>query len=70
MPYHNYHLPYNVKTCITGWKLEILAKGNFVYVSLLKQEGNSDFEFVSDRFSAVTVCYIRYQHKVLLNRMI
>ena len=35
VPCHNYHLPYNAKTCITMWKLETTAKGNFVYVSLL-----------------------------------
>ena len=66
MPCHNYHLPYKTKTCITMWKLEISAKGNFVYVSLLKQQGNSDFEFISVSFSAVTVGYIRYQHTVPL----
>ena len=49
------------------WKLETTAKGNFVYVSLLKQHGNSDFEFISVSFSAVTVGYIRYQHTVSLN---
>ena len=48
------------------WKLETTAKGNFVYVSLLKQQGNSDFEFISVSFSAVTVGYIRYQHTVSL----
>ena len=64
MPCHNYHLPYNTKTCITMWKLETTAKGNFVYVSLLKQQGNSDFEFISvSFFSAVTV---DYQHTVSL----
>ena len=66
MPCHNYHLPYNAKTCITMWKLGTTAKGNFVYVSLLKQQGNSDFEFISVSFSAVTVGYIRYQHAVSL----
>ena len=35
VPCHNYHLPYSTKTCITIWKLETTAKGNFVYVSLL-----------------------------------
>ena len=35
VPCHNYHLPYHTKTCITMWKLETTAKGNFVYVSLL-----------------------------------
>ena len=64
MPCHNYHLPYKTKTCIPVWKLETTAKGNFVYVSLLKQQGNSDFEFISVSFSAVTVGYIRYQHTV------
>ena len=63
---HNYHVPYKTKTCITMWKLETTAKGNFVYVSLLKQQGNSDFEFISVIFSAVTVGYIRYQHTVSL----
>ena len=48
------------------WKLETTAKGNFVHVSLLKQQGNSDFEFISVSFSAVTVGYIRYQHTVSL----
>ena len=62
MPYHNYHLPYNSKTCITIWKLEISAKGNFVNVSLLKQQGNSDFEFIFVSFSAITVGYIRYHY--------
>ena len=66
MPCHNYHLPYNTKTCITMWKLETTAKGNFVYVSLLKQQGNSDFEFISVSFLAVTVGYIRYKHTVSL----
>ena len=66
MPCHNYHLPYKTKTCIPIWKLETTAKGNFVYVSLLKQQGNSDFEFISVSFSAVTVGYIRYQHTISL----
>ena len=66
MPCHNYQLPYTTKICITMWKLETTAKGNFVHVSLLKQQGNSDFEFISVSFSAVTVGYIRYQHKVPL----
>ena len=35
VPCHNYYLPYNTKTCITMWKLEITTKDNFVYVSLL-----------------------------------
>ena len=48
------------------WKLETTAKGNFVYVSLLKQHGNSDFEFISVSFSTVSVGYIRYQHTVSL----
>ena len=58
--YHNYHLPYNTKIYITMWKLETIAKGNFVYVSILTMNSF----FVS--FSAVTVRYIRYQHTVLL----
>ena len=66
MPCHNDHLPYNTKTCITMWKLETTAKGNFVYFNLLKQQGNSDFEFISVSFSADTAGYIRYQHTVLL----
>ena len=28
------------------WKLETTAEGNFVYVSLLKQQGNCDFEVI------------------------
>ena len=48
------------------WKLETTAKCNFVYVSLLKQQGNSDFKFISVSFLAVTVSYIRYQHTVSL----
>ena len=48
------------------WKLETTAKGNFVYVTLLKQQGNSDFEFTSVSFLAVTLSYIRYQHTVSL----
>ena len=63
---HNYHLPYKTKTCITMWKLETIAKGNFVYVSLSKQKGNSDFKFIYVSFSAVMVSYIRYQHTVSL----
>ena len=66
MLYQNNHLPYNTKTCITMWKLETKAKGNFVYVSKSKQQGNSDFEFISVSFSAVTVGYIRYQQTVSL----
>ena len=66
MPCHNYHLPYKTKTCITMWKLETTAKSNFVYVSLLKQQENSDFKFISVSFLAVTVSYIRYQHTVSL----
>ena len=66
MPYHNYHLPYNTKTCITVWKLETTAKGNFVNANLSKQQGNSDFEFISVNFSTVTVIYIRYQYTVSL----
>ena len=66
MPCHNYHLPYNTKPFITMWKLETSAEGNFVYVSLLKQQGNCDFEVISVSFSAVTVGYIRGQHTVSL----
>ena len=62
MPFNNYHLPYNTKTCITMSKLETTTKVNFVYVSLLKQQGNGDFDSVS--FSAVTVDYICYQHTI------
>ena len=58
VPCHNYHLPYKTKTCITMWKLKTTAKGNFIYVSRLKQQGNSDFEFISVSFSAVTVIYV------------
>ena len=66
MPCHNYHLPYKTKTCITMRNLETTTKSNFDYVSRLKQQGNSDFEFISVSFSAVTVGYIRYQHTVSL----
>ena len=66
MLYHNYHLSHNTKTRIAMWKMETTAKGNFVHVSLLKQQGNIDFEFISVSFSAVTVGYIRYQHTVSL----
>ena len=66
MPYHNCHLPYNTKTCITMLKLETTAKGNFVYVSPLKQQENSDFDFISVVFSSVMFDYIRYQHTVSL----
>ena len=66
MPCHNFHLPYKAKTCITMWKLETTAKGNFVYVSLFKQQGNSDFKFISVSFLAVTASYIRYQNTVSL----
>ena len=66
MPCHNYQLPYKTKICITMWKLKTTAQRNFVYVTRLKQQGNSDFEFISVSFSAVTVGYIRYQHTVSL----
>ena len=66
MPCHNYHLPYTTKTCITMWKLETTAKGYFVDVSLLRQQGKGDFEFISVSVSAVMVGYIRYQHTVSL----
>ena len=66
MSYHNYHLPYNTKTCITMLKMEKkTVKGNF-YVSLLKQQGNSDYDIISVGFSAVRVGYIRYQHTASL----
>ena len=39
---------------------------NSDYVSLLKQLGNSDFEFISVSFSAVADGYIRYLHTVPL----
>ena len=55
--YENLH--YNVETGNN-------SKGKFVYVNLLKQQGNSDYEFISVRFLAVTVGFIRYQHTVLL----
>ena len=48
------------------WKLETIAKGTFVYVSLSKQQGNSDFQFISVSFSAVMVSYIHYQYTVSL----
>ena len=48
------------------WKFKTTAKGYFVYVSQLRQQGNSDFEFISVSFSAVMVGYIRYQHIVSL----
>ena len=66
MPDHNYHLSYNMKICITMWKLETISKGNFVYISLLKQQGYNDFKFISVSFSAVTDGYIRYQQTVSL----
>ena len=66
MPYYSYHLPYNTKTCITMWQLETTANFNFVYVSLLKQQGNSDFQLISVSLSAVTVGYIRYLNTVSL----
>ena len=66
VPYHYYHLPYITKTNITMWRLETTSKGNFVYVRLLKQQGNGDFEFISVSFSVVTVGYIRYRHTVSL----
>ena len=44
------------------WKLETIATGGFIYVSLLKQQGNSDFEFISVSFPPVMVGYIRYQY--------
>ena len=59
-------LTVNSKTCISIWKLETTAKCNFVYVSLLKQQRNSDFELIYVSFSAITVGYIRYQHTISL----
>ena len=52
---------------MTVLKLKTTAKGTFVYVSLLKQQGNSDSEFISVSVSAFTVGYIRYQHTISLN---
>ena len=46
--------------------MKSVNNNNLVYVSLLKQLGNSDFEFISVSFSAVAVGYIRYQHTVPL----
>ena len=51
--YENLH--YNVK---------IGKLVNFVYVSLLYQQGNGDFEFISVCFSVTG--YIRYQHTISL----
>ena len=48
------------------WKLETTAEGNFVYVSLLKQQGHCDVEVIAVSLSADTVGYIRYQHTVSL----
>ena len=59
-----YHIMRKLALQCGHWKTT--TKGNFVYVSLLKQQGNSDFEFISVRFSAVTVGYIRYQHIISL----
>ena len=43
------------------------SKGLFCLCQPIKpQQGNSDFEFISVSFSAVTVGYIRYQHTVSL----
>ena len=48
------------------WKLETTAKGYFVYVSLLRQQGNSDFEFISVIFwpfgllyTLPTYCFVK-----------
>ena len=60
----NYHIIRKLVLQCENWKQT--AKVNFVYVSLLKQQGNCDFEFISVCFSAVTVGYIRYQHTVSL----
>ena len=46
------------------WKLETTVY--FVYISLLKQQRNGDFEFISVSFLAITVGYIRCQHTVSL----
>ena len=56
-----YHIIQKLALLCENWKFT--AKGNFVYVSLLNQQGNSDFEFISVSFS---VGYIRYQHTVSL----
>ena len=64
MPYLNYH--FRIIRTLT-FLFETKAKDNFVCVSLLKEQGNSDFEFISVSFSAVTVGYICHQHTVLLN---
>ena len=55
--YENSHL--NVKTGNN-------SKGKFVFVSLLKQQGPSVFDFISVSFSAVTTGYIRYKRTVSL----
>ena len=46
--YHNYHLPYNTKTCITMWNLETTAKGIFLCQPIK----------TTRKFSAIAVGYI------------
>ena len=52
LSYYHYHLPFSSSACMKMWKfsssacmkmwkLETTAKGNIVYVSLSKQQGNS-----------------------------
>ena len=59
-----YHIKRKLALLCGNWKLQ--QRVIFVYVSLLKQQGISDFKFISVSFSAVTVSYIRYQHTVSL----
>ena len=58
-----YHIKRKFALLCGNWKLQQRV---IFYVSLLKQQGNSDFEFISVSFLAVTVGYIRYHDTVSL----
>ena len=64
MQYNNCHLSYNSKTCITMWKFKTIANGNIVYVSLLQQQGNNDFKFISVRFKLG--CFQRKRRDIVI----
>ena len=59
-----YHIKRKLALLCGNWKLQQRV---ILFMSAYKkQQGNSDFKFISVSFSAVTVSYIRYQHTVSL----
>ena len=59
-----YHIMRKLALLCGNWKLQ--QRVIFLCQPIKPQQGNSDFEFISVRFSAVTVGYIRYQNTVSL----